>query len=60
MNSYYSKDGTLLGRAWAYMHCMNKEDHKPHSWNSMYTSYGPYMCEGFPAVEIYSARLASR
>lgn len=53
MKIFYSKRGKVLGRAWAFMPCKNKEEHKPHSWDSKYMSYGPYMCPGNPPIDLY-------
>lgn len=56
MHRYYNKKGRLVGRAWALATCNNARSfmqHKPHSHNPPFTSYGPYMCEGYPARKIY-------
>lgn len=59
MNTYYSKKGKVLGRAWSFMTCKkvrNGEDHKPHSHNPEFAMYGPYFCCGFPIKKIYDTK----
>jgi hypothetical protein len=53
MNTYYTKAGKVLGRAWSTMECRSSEEHIPHSHNPQFAMYGPYMCAGIPVVELY-------
>lgn len=58
MQTYYNKKGKELGRAYStgLGPCNNKEDHKPHPYHGDYSVYGPYMCEGVPAVKLYTSK----
>lgn len=56
MNTYYNEAGKKLGVAWSTMMCGKsdeKEDHKPHSHDPQYACYGPYMCGGYPVIDLY-------
>jgi len=66
MNTYYDKKGKVLGQAWSTMDC-NKvhgnrnttpptephQEHEPHSHNPEFAMYGPYMCAGYPEVDVF-------
>lgn len=69
INTYYNKKGKVLGRAWSTMDCNkvhgNKntdpptkphQPHEPHAYHPMYAMYGPYMCAGFPTVELFDTK----
>jgi hypothetical protein len=59
MDTYYTRAGKVLGRAWSTMRCRDadaKVEHKPHSHNPEHAMYGPYMCGGYPKVDLYNTK----
>lgn len=60
MKRYYTKNGKFLDEAYGEMECKNSrgkdpKEHKPHSWNSEFTLYGPYICAGYPPIKLYDS-----
>lgn len=55
MQTYYDEEGNVLGKAWSVFlgPCNNTENHKPHPYNPRFAMYGPYFCEGLPAVKLF-------
>jgi hypothetical protein len=55
-------------RAWSKMECnkvrgnkrlkVEPTDHQPHVWESEFTLYGPYFCEGLNPVPPYKPKHA--
>ena len=58
MLTFYDKKGKYLGEAYSAElgPCNKKEEHKPHSYNPEFACYGPYMCEGVPAVKLFTTK----
>ena len=59
MDTFYSKKGKVLGRAWSLMTCkrvLSLEPHKPHSHYPEFAMYGPYLCHGYPKKKVYKTK----
>lgn len=61
MQTYYNKEGIALGRAKSTMRCLHVKaksptEHEAHVHDPQYAMYGPYMCPGFPPVDLYDTK----
>lgn len=49
---YVTKKGKFICWAWSVMNCRSEDRHKPHLYNSVNFSYGPYCCPGNPPKKV--------